>query len=201
MWFHFSFPKNQKWFEFLLSNSTRQKKEVNIKETTLLSGIGLPGFVAMIALTMVVILWLSLPLHTKSKQGSLTKNFSSQAGIGGEIINSGSLMILSAVEDEKLVSIAFWMQKMRKIKKKDEKSCRNVALLLLHESSRFFLKSAQNCWYRRGKPLCKFIFFSLSLADGWESRCGFKKGAVIISRKTFLATEFEGITKLPLGLN
>lgn len=127
----------------------------------------------MIASTMSLALRLPFPLHTKSKQGIFTKNLSSQGGIGGEINAVGSVTVLSAVEEAKLFSIASWIQKMRRMKKKEAKSWRNVALLLRHESRRFFQNNAVYCCQRRGKPLCNvmprrfsglsFSFFEFSL--------------------------------------
>lgn len=53
--------------------------------------------------------------------------------------------------------MAFWMAKMRNMKKKDEKSCMNVPVLFRHDSRRFFFRSAAYCCQSSGKPRRKFM--------------------------------------------
>lgn len=67
------------------------------------------------------------------------------------------MTLLLLEEDAFWDSIAFCMQKMRKMKKKDENSWRNAALLFRHVSSRFFLNSALYCCSSNGTPLRRFM--------------------------------------------
>lgn len=105
------------------------------------------------------------------------KNLSSQGGSGGETRGSGSVTLLKVVDEPDRAIMAFWIQKRRKMKNKEEKSCRNVAAFFRHESHRFFFSSALNCWNSSGNPLCKSMRFfvcvcGISLFD-WSEFCNF----------------------------
>ena len=133
------------YFQFSQQPNTKTINFIHHNIHTLVEGIGLPGLLAIIASTMVRTLALPFPLHTKSKQGSFTQYLSSHGGIWKESSGSGSETLLKTVAEEKRASMAFWIAKMRKMKKKDANSWRKVALLFRHESKKFFLNSALYC--------------------------------------------------------
>lgn len=100
----------------------KMKRHNHAKKTlTLLLGIGRPGLLAIIAETMSVTRRLWFPLHTKSKHGSLTKNLSSHGGIGRETNALGSVTFLCVVEVNSLALLDSSIEKMRRMKKNEEK--------------------------------------------------------------------------------
>jgi len=76
------------------------------------------------------------------------------------------------------------MEKRRKMKNKDEKSCMNVAVLFRHESRRFFCRSAAYCCHSSGKPRRKFML--LPFYGFWLSRNCFSGGEVGMLRVVFI---------------
>jgi hypothetical protein len=53
------------------------------------------------------------------------------------------------------------MQNNKNMKKKEAKSCKNVALLFLDDNKMFFLNNEVNCWYSNGNPCTSSMFFPL----------------------------------------
>ncbi|KAK8943741.1 hypothetical protein KSP40_PGU012262 [Platanthera guangdongensis] len=122
----------------------------------------------MIADTIPLILALLLPLQTKSKHGFLTKNFSSQRGIVCNITAFGSNTSNTVIELNLEVS-ALLMQKMRNMKKRDEKSGRNEDLLCFHARMQFFSSRPLYCWTKSRNPLCRSMLgeFQGTLTARW----------------------------------
>jgi hypothetical protein len=83
--------------------------------------------------------------------------------MGDSHIGCGFVTVLYPVVAFERESDAFSIPNNKNMKKKEEKSCRNVALLFLHESNRFFLNKAVNCWYSNGNPCISSMFFFSSL--------------------------------------